>query len=1615
MNFLHTTNNQRPMQRPLLLLSFIFVLKITLSQAQTEGWTSTCLPDDPSVSEVMIDACGTDEYKSEYFVLKTNNKSFDIRNFGLNVINPTNNAFIGSVAVQNNNLNANALRLLNDAAGAVCGYGTVFRDAFQTPYNGIVPPNSTILLFNNKDSTDVAYLSPGELQRLCGSKVFVVFGTITAQSRGVAIFRNYPQNGSCLPNGCLRQIQFRFGGATSSYCTQFTYDTKKLPNLNTTNAPPGFNEGSYIRPNPNGSLIYGGGNLTGTGVVCMPPEKLLCTIPAMPDYGDGFWNVLAYDGFNDFSNGSFKGFYQAKGNHTVSIGTATADNFEFNTIRDGWGGTQGASEAHELLGALTTYNGCNVRADSFSILAKRKGFECGFYEINLNYYDDFTRMRIDKNGDGIWDFDQSFNAPACSTGCGTSIWQGFLSPQSKIEIYAYDVRGNFNIHFLFQKKPTPPSVKINVLSTTPVACGGLTTGSITTTVTGGTTPYNITWSGAIAIPNGSLVATNLPSGLYQMKATDGVGCIDSSQILVPQINNIVVNATGDASFCPGGTAILRGTTSGGTGTLSAEWLTTKNPTILSTGLNYSPIVSKSTNYVLRITDASGCFKTDTVTVNVYALPIIHVAISPNDTVCNDAVPVLKASGAASYVWSSFPPIGAAALDARGDSARLFSLFLPAPYYIFTANGTDANGCKNTGQAIITIIPLPVVTIMPVLDSLCDDGAPRALTVSPATGGTFIVYTITATAAIPCINCVQNNIFYPDRAGAGTHLVSYQVTNAQGCSNAPSIQIHVKSCRCLTATTVPLSKSICPGDSIRVKNIFYKTTGIYRDTFRKTDGCDSIVVLNLTINKLDTTRIFSKTCNAAQVGTTSQILRNQYGCDSLVILNLTYNKSDTTYLFGKTCNATQVGTTSQVLRNQYGCDSLVILNLTYNKSDTTYLFGKTCNAAQVGITSQVLRNQYGCDSLVVLNLALNKGDTTRVSAKTCNPAQVGTTSQLLRNQYGCDSLVITTKTFGRHDTTRYTYVICTGDSVFVNNIWLKTSGETRFNLKNNEGCDSIVIANIAFTKKDTTYQTATSCDITRVGLDTMRRINRNGCDSLIITRTTFSLSDSTRFRLTTCNPNLVGDNIQILRNRLGCDSVVIKTYVLQKADTTYLFSKTCNPIDTGFKQLNLINKDGCDSIVFVQTTLNRRDSTHFNLFICAGDSLAFSGRWIKTKGTFFETRTNREGCDSVLVLTLDFWKKDTTIVQKTSCNPLLVGDSVNILRGYRGCDSVIITHTRLIPSNMKDSLTVSKPISCNGLSDGVLTIKINSGGLSPFNFNWSNGIKGNSLTNLKAGSYTVTVTDAEGCRLVDSIVIQNPPPLSINVVGVSPPCFGDEMGSIRIVSVGGGTAPYRFSSNVVAQNIVTLPTALSNIRLGNYAFKLIDGAGCTLDSTLTVLPAPERKIDVGADITIQLGDSIQINPFINFTNARYKWSPKDGQIRCDTCVSTIVSPLETTVYKLTVKDEFGCEVSDALTVYVDKNRPVFMPTSFSPNEDGVNDRFTVFSDAKVRKVQTMKIFNRWGSPVFEQNDFLPNDENQGWDGTMRGVVLPPDVYVYFVRLEFVDGKVYQYQGDVTIIK
>ena len=95
--------------------------------------------------------------------------------------------------------------------------------------------------------------------------------------------------------------------------------------------------------------------------------------------------------------------------------------------------------------------------------------------------------------------------------------------------------------------------------------------------------------------------------------------------------------------------------------------------------------------------------------------------------------------------------------------------------------------------------------------------------------------------------------------------------------------------------------------------------------------------------------------------------------------------------------------------------------------------------------------------------------------------------------------------------------------------------------------------------------------------------------------------------------------------------------------------------------------------------------------------------------------------------------------------------------------------------------------------------------------------------------------------------------------------------------------------------------------------------------------------------------------------------------------------------------------------------IFMPTAFSPNNDGANDYFTIFASGCVRKVRTMKLFNRWGIMVFSNTNFLPNNEKSGWDGMMNNTQLQPDVYVYVIELELGDGTIKLVSGDVTLLR
>jgi len=98
----------------------------------------------------------------------------------------------------------------------------------------------------------------------------------------------------------------------------------------------------------------------------------------------------------------------------------------------------------------------------------------------------------------------------------------------------------------------------------------------------------------------------------------------------------------------------------------------------------------------------------------------------------------------------------------------------------------------------------------------------------------------------------------------------------------------------------------------------------------------------------------------------------------------------------------------------------------------------------------------------------------------------------------------------------------------------------------------------------------------------------------------------------------------------------------------------------------------------------------------------------------------------------------------------------------------------------------------------------------------------------------------------------------------------------------------------------------------------------------------------------------------------------------------------------------------------ENGQVFIPNTFTPDNDGINDRFLVRGEG-IKSVKNFRIFNRWGELVFERSDFPPNQASFGWDGKVRGVLSTPDVYVYTAEVVCENDVLFTYKGNVTVIR
>ena len=369
-----------------------------------------------------------------------------------------------------------------------------------------------------------------------------------------------------------------------------------------------------------------------------------------------------------------------------------------------------------------------------------------------------------------------------------------------------------------------------------------------------------------------------------------------------------------------------------------------------------------------------------------------------------------------------------------------------------------------------------------------------------------------------------------------------------------------------------------------------------------------------------------------------------------------------------------------------------------------------------------------------------------------------------------------------------------------------------------------------------------------------------------------------------------------------------------------------------------------------------------------------------------------------------------------------GPYLVIAKDAHGCtveDTIsIIGSANLMTANV----AVVSP-TCKGTNTGSL-IAVVTGGTEPYSYVWNTDPPRttSAINDLKAGIYTLSVTDGLGCSLFISDTLQEADSLIVTASVNGAKCFNTSNGGV-IATPSGGISPFTYLLNGVQQTTDTF----SNLAPGNYSVLVIDADGCEASSTFVVNSPSQFSVKLTTtDQSILTNMQTQLIATATSTSpvVSYIWSPitvdsmdvfsYGSCTDTSNCSTPYVKPPFSTTFKVQIMTADSCFASDTLTINV-TNQPVsFIPTAFTPNNDGLNDRF-VFAILGANTVE-VSIFNRWGEKVF----YNPNQTNSiiatdGWDGNIKGKPAPEDTYVYQLKITYFDNTTRNLTGTVAVVR
>ena len=1108
----------------------------------------------------------------------------------------------------------------------------------------------------------------------------------------------------------------------------------------------------------------------------------------------------------------------------------------------------------------------------------------------------------------------------------------------------------------------------DTITHTDVSCFNGDDGTATVIASGGTPPYTYAWS-TTPIQD-SITAINLAAGTYQVTITDSSGCtlVDAITINEPTELQTVTSTT--IVSCTGGndgTATVVATN--GTTPYTYAWSTTPTQ-ILPTASNLS-----AGTYYVTVTDGNGCTRLDSAIVAEQSPIVLTTSSVPAGCAgASTGTATVHATGGVggyTYIWNTSP--------AQTDST---ATGVAAGTYSVTV--TDANGCQ--ADTTVTVIQsTPINLTMSSTDATCFGNNDGTATVHAMGGVGGFMYVWNT-------NPVQTDSTATG-LGGGTYTVT--VTDANGCIAVDSVTVNAPV---IVSLTLNYTNITCAGGSNGTANVLaVGGAGGYSYVWNAGLNPDSVV-------------------NNLAAGTYVVTVSDVNGCqaiDSVALFNPT-PVTTTSSATDASCNGGNDGTATVVAS---GGNS----PYTYDWNTTPVQNTATATNLTAGMYIVTVTDGFGCTALDTAIVNEPSGiilvtDTTSVS---CNG--------------GSDGSALVTASGG---TPGYTYAWSTTPIQTTPNATGLPAGIYTVTVTDANNCSNT--ASVQITQPGSPIvASSTTTDVSCNG-------GNDGTASITVSGGSppYTYAIQGVPTLPTITNLTAGSYTVVITDSRGCS--INEVIVIQEPSAITLIAghqpTSCNG-----------GNDGTATVAASGGTPNTNNEYTYAWNTTpvqqTATAIGLTGGQIYTV-----TVTDANGCSNttnVLISQPDAITL-TTSVANISCNGSSDGQAtvtaVGGTPGYTyqwdfatgsqdsstalnlGFGSYTVTVTDVNGCTATTSVSINQPtslettisavnVACRGEATGSAQLQI-AGGVPGYTIQWD--ANANNQTNtladsLSAGTYYVSVTDGNGCQIVDSITITEPiRELTTTLTPTNVSCFGERDGVID-VSTFGGLGPYEYSLNGINYNQSTRQIGLT---AGIYTVYTRDLAGCTITNTVTITEPAQMTVDLGADQTLVYPGQVVITAQVDSGQApyTYTWTPVDSLLSCDSCQQVTVTDLiSQRIYTVVVTDSAGCVATDNVIIYVDKPRVVYVATGFSPNGDGVNDFLFVQGDPTVVGVRNFRVYDRWGELVFENSDFEVNNPTTGWDGVFKGQQMNSSVFSWMAEVEFLDGEVIIYKGNTTLVR